>query len=185
MTIKEFLKVFFQEYGHILFFFLILFCLVAVSLIFDGCGGEPFPYYGTTDTDTDQDVDTDTDQDVDTDTDQDVDTDTDTDTDQDAGTDADADPVPLTVLCGESVVYFCNASDSPEYTTDTAALAAAYCTIGGFSTAYSFSELLTGIWPGWYYSTVDLPDDCADLVWSDSYEAFYYRPCLTDLICQY
>ena len=90
---------------------------------------------------------------------------------------------PLNSLCGNVTNgTYCGGN----CTNNTAAFADAYCKIGGFTSAASYTEQTSGSWgPTWYYQQSALgrtPIACSELGWS-SYGAASFCTCITSLVC--
>jgi len=96
-----------------------------------------------------------------------------------------AETCPLNSLCGSPTGgTYCGGN----CTYNTAEFADAYCQIGGYAAAESYTEQTSGMWgPTWYYDEWAhyvgwLPTLCSDLGWS-TYGAASYCTCLTSLVC--
>jgi hypothetical protein len=112
-------------------------------------------------------------------------------TDSSYGTDS------VTVVSAEySLDSLCGSTTNGLYcggncTSNSSEFADAYCQIGGYSGAVSYTEITSGsVGPTWYYNESSmsapdyLPTSCSDLGWS-SYGTASYCTCIEDLICSY
>jgi hypothetical protein len=91
--------------------------------------------------------------------------------------------VPLNELCGRTTNgLYCGGN----CTSNTAEFADAYCQMGGYARAESYTTISSGsVGPTWYYNQNNpryLPAVCSDLGWS-SYGTATYCTCIDDLVC--
>jgi hypothetical protein len=94
-----------------------------------------------------------------------------------------ASSAPLNELCGRTTNgLYCGGN----CTSNTAEFADAYCRMGGYTRAESYTTITSGsVGPTWYYNQGSpryLPEVCSDLGWS-SYGTASYCTCIDDLVC--